>query len=281
MPKALTQPYPPQRRLPWLWPLLLGGSALIIAVFALWPPVTLLDKAQAIGYAICHQIPARTLHIHDYPLPLCARCTGIYLGALIGVAGLLLLKRRHAAGLPSSAIMVILVSFIMIMGFDGINSYLSFFPKMPYLYEPQNWLRLTTGTLHGLAISIIIFPVINGGLWQTQLIRNEPVIKSFKQLIPFLLGAAVMILLTLAAVHLWPGPFWLYALTLLSVMGVLMMLMIVTTMLVVIIMRRESYAHSWRDLLGPATIGLALTLLMIGGMDWLRATLIRIAGLPF
>jgi uncharacterized membrane protein len=281
MPKIPTQLYSPQRRFPWLDPLLVGGSALIIVVFIFWPPVTLLDKAHAIGYAICHQIPARTLHIDGYPLPLCARCTGIYLGALLGIGGLQLLKRRYAVDLPPTAILATLVAFILIMGFDGANSYLSFFPKLPHLYEPQNWLRLTTGVLHGMAISIIVYPVVNGGLWHTGYLRQEPVIRSFKQLFPFLLGAAAVILLTLAATHLWPNPFWLYMLTILSSVGVLMMLMIVTTMLVVIIMRRENYAHSWRDLVGPATMGLALTLLMIGGMDWLRATLTRIAGLPF
>ena len=120
MPKVPTQPYPPQRRLAWLQPILVGGSALIIAIFVFWPPITLLDKAQAIGYAICHQIPARTLHIDDYPLPLWLAGTGIYLGALMGLAGLLL-KRRYAIDLPPTAILVTLVAFILIMGFDGVT----------------------------------------------------------------------------------------------------------------------------------------------------------------
>ncbi len=276
-----TQPDRFQGRFPRLQLLLVGGSALIIAVFLFWPPITLLDKAQAIGYAICHQIPARTFFIDGYPLPLCARCTGIYLGALMGLAGLHLLKRRCAIDLPPTAILVTLVTFILIMGFDGVNSYLSFFPKVPRLYEPQNWLRLTTGTLHGLAISIIVYPVVNGGLWHASYVRHEPVIKNFKQLSPFLLGAILVILLTLAAVYLWPSAFWLYTLTLLSAAGVLLMIGMIITMLVVTLFRREGLAHIWRDLAGPATIGLALTLLMIGGMDWVRLTLTRLAHLPF
>jgi uncharacterized membrane protein len=281
MPKSPTQPDRPQWRFRWLYPLLIGGSALIIAVFLLWPPVTLLDKAQAIGYAICHQIPARTFHIHDQALPLCARCTGIYLGAIMGLTGLYLLKRWYAINFPPTAILVTLVMFILIMGFDGVNSYLSFFPKVPRLYEPQNWLRLTTGVLHGLAISILIYPVVNGGLWHASYVRPEPVIKSFKQLAPFLLGAILVILFTLAAVYWWPSAWWLYTLSLLSVGGVLLMLGMLMTVLVVTLFRREGTAHTWRDLAGPAIIGLALTLLMIGGMDWVRLTLTRIAHLPF
>ena len=48
--------------------------------------------------------------------------------------------------------------------------------------------------------------------------------KAFKQLLPFLLSAALIILLTLAATHLWPSAFWLYTLSLLSAAGVLLIL---------------------------------------------------------
>lgn len=33
---------------------------------------------------ICHQIPDRSFFILGYPLPVCHRCTGIYLGLLLG-----------------------------------------------------------------------------------------------------------------------------------------------------------------------------------------------------
>jgi uncharacterized membrane protein len=258
-----------------------GVSAFIIAVFIFWPPFDVLDKAHAIGYAICHQLPARTIHINNHPLPLCARCTGIYLGTLMTLVGLTLSRRCYMVGFPPTYIMVLLVAFIGLMGVDGINSYLSFFPKAPHLYEPQNWLRLTTGTFHGLAISMIVFPVINGGLWRSNYLKNEPVIKNFKELLPFLAGAVVIIFGTLAAEHVWPNPIWLYTLTILSTLGVLLMLSMVNTMLVIIVTRREGCALTWRDLAGPAIIGLALTFLMIGGMGWLRATLSGGAHLPF
>jgi uncharacterized membrane protein len=41
----------------------------------------------AAGSRICHQRPARCFWIHGRPMPVCARCTGIYAGA--AVAGLL------------------------------------------------------------------------------------------------------------------------------------------------------------------------------------------------
>src|ERR1041384_3751425 len=35
--------------------------------------------------AVCHQLPERSFHLLGFPLAVCARCTGIYLGALTGL----------------------------------------------------------------------------------------------------------------------------------------------------------------------------------------------------
>ena len=266
----------PQPRLARYSRFMLAFALVIIAGFLFFPPVTVLDKTHAIGYAICHQIPARTFHIDGEPLPLCARCTGIYLGALLGLVGLTLTGRWRAVSLPGLPVLLPLVSFIVLMGIDGINSYLSFFPKAPHLYQPQNWLRLTTGTFHGLALSVIVYPVINGSLWHASVIRDEPVIENFKGLLPFLAGGVIIIL-----VVLWEQPLLLYPLAVLSTLGVMAMLGIVNTMFVLLITRRENYARHWRDIVLPATMGLAAAFLIISGMDWLRAVVTRALGIPF
>jgi uncharacterized membrane protein len=255
---------------------MLAVSVLVMAVFFFSPPVTLLDKTQAIGYAVCHQIPVRSFHLDGQPLPLCARCTGIYLGALGGVAGLALLKRYHSTELPPFAVLITLAAFVVLMGIDGVNSYLTFFPKAPHLYEPQNWLRLTTGALHGLAMSVMVVPVVNGGLWHASRVKNEPVIKNFRELLLFLAGAAAIIL-----VVLWQAPFLLYPLAFLSTLGVLLMLGLVGMMLVVVLTRREATARRWSDLILPGIMGLAIAFLIIEVMGGLRAMLTTLAGVPF
>jgi uncharacterized membrane protein len=255
--------------------LLLAVSLLIIAIFFLFPPVTVLNKTHLVGYAICHQIPARTFHIDGVALPLCARCTGIYLGALMGLTGLTVMGRYRYIAMPPTALLITLIGFIGIMGFDGLNSYMTFFPNAPHLYEPQNWLRLTTGTFNGLAMSVIVYPVINGSLWRPRLVRNEPVLRDFKELLPFLAGGIVIIFITMTA-----HPLLLYPLTILSTLGVLLMLGIVNTGLMLILTRREGHAQSWGDAILPAAMGFAVSFLMIGGMDWLRATLTQAMGLP-
>ncbi|MBI2571463.1 MAG: DUF2085 domain-containing protein [Candidatus Schekmanbacteria bacterium] len=51
--------------------------------------------------ALCHQIPARSLAVGDFPMAVCARCEGLYFGALAGLAVTLL---AHSCRPPSAAL---------------------------------------------------------------------------------------------------------------------------------------------------------------------------------
>jgi hypothetical protein len=48
-----------------------------------------------IGSAICHQLPERSFHLWSVQMPVCARCAGIYVGAVLGACAAML--RRPAA----------------------------------------------------------------------------------------------------------------------------------------------------------------------------------------
>jgi uncharacterized membrane protein len=50
------------------------------------------DIVFAIGSLICHQRPERSFFLAGHQLPVCARCTGIYLSAVAGVIGWVVLK---------------------------------------------------------------------------------------------------------------------------------------------------------------------------------------------
>jgi hypothetical protein len=45
----------------------------------------------ALGAAVCHQRPDRSFHWVGVQLPVCARCTGVYIGAAVGALAWLLL----------------------------------------------------------------------------------------------------------------------------------------------------------------------------------------------
>src|SRR5512140_590862 len=75
------------------------ASAVILALF-FSAPGTLLDKADRAAYAVCHRIGERSFTVAGRQLPLCARCSGTYLGALAAFIVLVLRGRGLAARLP-------------------------------------------------------------------------------------------------------------------------------------------------------------------------------------
>ena len=260
-----------QGRLAWLF---LVVSLVVIGTFLLSPPWTALGKTRLVGYAICHQIGERSFHIAGQQLPLCARCTGIYMGVLTGFTLMTLWGRRRAAGLPPAPITLTLVGFIIVLGVDGVNSYLTFFPNLPHLYEPQNWLRLTTGTLEGIALSSFVYPVLNYSLWRKSV--ESASVRNFKELALMVAAGGVIILLTWLEI-----PLMLYPLAILSTLGVLIMLGAINTVIVLTLTRREGTARTWQQAVLPVTMGLAFAFLEIGGIDTARAIITRTFGLPF
>jgi uncharacterized membrane protein len=271
-------PHRPELRSPVQSPrlsrLLLGGGLTIAILLFLLTPGSLLDKADHVGYAVCHQIPVRSYFFGGRQLPLCARCSGQYLGALCGLALLLILGRRRAALLPPRAILGVLLSFFAIWAFDGLNSYLTLFPGLPHLYEPSNLLRVTTGGLQGVALIALALPFFNITLWAEP--EARPTVGRWRELA--LLVALVVAIAALVSSQL---PILLYPLALASAGGTLMMLVIVNSMLLAIILRREALARSWRGALPllAAALGLAAIELLI--VNLLRAWLTATLGLPF
>ena len=140
--------------------LLIGGLIVVSALFFLTPG-GLLDKADHIGYAVCHQIPIRSYFFGNHQLPLCARCSGQYLGALGGMLLLIAMGRGRSGRLPPTGIVVVLLGFLALWAFDGFNSYLTLIPGAPHLYEPQNILRVTTGAMQGVALIALVLPFFN------------------------------------------------------------------------------------------------------------------------
>ncbi len=237
-------------------------------------PGGVLGHADLVGYAICHRITERSFVIGGVQLPLCARCTGTYLGALSGFAVMYLLGRRRAANLPPVHILVIFVGFVAIMGFDGVNSYLTLFPGLPHLYEPQNWLRLTTGTFEGIALAGVVLPIFNQTMWADA--TGERALRNVRELGVVMLGGIAMILIVLAE-----PPLLLYPLAILSSGSVLWFITLINSFMATIIARRENRASSWRQAAPMLLVGLALALVELSVIDFGRAYLTNLLGLPY
>ena len=212
---------------------------------------------------VCHQLPEHSIHLAGVQTPLCARCTGTYLGALLGLLSLWLKGRVRAARLPPPSVLVAQGLFSAFWAIDGLNSYLDFLPGISGLYPPSAWLRLTTGMLHGLSLSLFIVPMFNFTFWQTP--NRRQVVDNCRELgiILVQLAAVELLLQTRAGALLYP-------LLIVQCVSVLLVLTIVNSMIVVILLHRENHAQRWKDGLLPFGLGLLLSLAEVGGIAALR-----------
>ncbi len=225
-------------------------------------PPGLLGKADAVGYAVCHRIDLRSFHIADRQIPLCARCSGMYLGAMLGLVYQAVIGRRRI-GFPSWKIIVPISLFTLVFIIDGLNSFFSLFPSAPSLYEPSNALRLLTGTGVGLAIAIVLYPAFNATVWR--MIDPRPVFLNFTSiLILFLLA------LGLDSLILFENPFILYPLSIISSAGVVVLLTMVYTMVLMMVFNNENRYNQFRQAIYSVIGGLTLALIQIGLLDIVR-----------
>jgi uncharacterized membrane protein len=264
------------KRLSWFrYPFAPGNRLLtisllvLIAVTVAWliiAPRGLIGKADSVGYAVCHRITARSFAFpNGRQLPMCARCSGTFLGALIGLFAPLLFGKRRAAGFPKPVILIVLIAASAVWAFDGANSFAHLLPyeRLPRLYEPTNFLRLMTGMGHGITMGSLVLPVVNSTVWADA--ANEPTLDRWWHLpVLYAVGLAVNgLILTHRGVFLYP-------LAVLSAVGTLTILAAIMTVMAAIFLKRENHAYKLRDALPLFFFGLAGALLMIVAIDLSR-----------
>ncbi len=249
----------PALNLPGL--LLIFGSALLLIVWLVYTPSGMLGKADAVGYAVCHQIAERSFSIDGRPIALCSRCTGMYLGALAAL--IYQLKRGKRGNLPSKKVSIILILFLAAFGIDGVNSYLHFLPSFPNLYTPQNWLRLATGIGMGIGMAAMLYPIFNQCVWKEYI--EEPVLDSWRHI-----GELTLIGILVGLITLTQNPLVLYPFTILSSLTVLAMLAIIYTIIWIMLLKKENQAYNLKQIWWVILLGLDTALLQIAAMDLVR-----------
>lgn len=91
----------------------------------------------------CHQDPMRSFRVNGYQFPLCARCTGIPIGYLIG---LLIMFGIHIPVLIS-------MGMILAMFYDWYIQYMG-------IRESTSIRRCITGILYGIGVIHIVFWIV-------------------------------------------------------------------------------------------------------------------------
>jgi uncharacterized membrane protein len=255
-----------QIKLRWLAPI---AALLVLAALFIIAPEGALGKLDAVGYAVCHRIDARSFHINGRQLPLCARCTGEFNAAAVALVFQIFVSGRRTR-LPSRSMGMVLILFFLAFGLDGSNSYLYLLKQnsqgalasIPNLYIPNNILRLFTGSGMGISLAAVIYPVVNQTLWRVPDNRRALEWKTF--------GLLLAITIIMDLLILTENPLILYPVAYLSVFGVLSLLVMVFGILWIIIMRQDNAFEHLRELWLPATSGLTLSLLLVVGIDLLR-----------
>lgn len=243
------------------------AAIVFVAVLAVWlwfTPAGFWGKLRALGYAVCHQLEERSTCIHGICSPLCARCTGMYLGAILSL-GYQALKGRRAK-FPPVWVSVVLMLLFGWFGVDGLNSFLHFFPNLSGLYQPTDLLRLITGMGVGLGIGTVLYVLFNRTAWSNW-VDESPYKKWYA--FPLLLALAAGLIFVIQTNH----ALVIYPLMIISGLGVFLVLSSVYTVVALMILRRENAQLQWRELLLPILMGMTIALLQILLTSWLRLAL--------
>jgi uncharacterized membrane protein len=234
---------------------------MITSFWLAYTPDTLLGKIDAVAYAVCHRIPSHSLTMDGRPLPLCARCTGMYLGALFGTLLQLIIGKR--SGGFNSKTLIVLGLFALLFIVDGVNSLMGLVLDHSPLYEPQNWLRLVTGMGVGLLISAVLYPIFTQTVWQTW--KPESALDNQGVVAGLLTGSFLLVIGILSNI-----PAVLYSLAIISVLGILVILCLIYSVLLLMLFRHENRYNKFIELTPFLLCGLVLTMIQIGLFDLMR-----------
>lgn len=215
-----------------------------------------------LGFAVCHQLPQRTFFYGHGALPLCARCTGIYVGLLAGFFYLVAVNRKHESGFPPWWALGFGAVGLGLMGLDGVTSYLGWRPT-------TNEIRLITGLLAGSALPLILLPMFNYQAWKDA--SEERIIKGWAD---FGLYALVIVVAWLAFQF---RPVWLFWPAYLLDGAAIVVAFVVTNMVLVMLLPPWSQkAERFRQLLVPVLIGSAMGLGELAVSAYLHSYVLRL-----
>lgn len=277
----------------WLAPAFL----LALGALFLLAPFPFKAKLDAIPYGIDPQRPSHTHFFGGTHLPgedwlrqnipgfaafdpetpmqlsLEARKVGMYVGFLAVWIYLIALGRGRVKGMPPWYILLTLVIFVGIMGFDGFNAFFYDLKVIPHLYEPRLDLRLFTGLLCGYAFAGILIPVVNYSLWSDN--DTRPVIEDWKVFVGGFIPLAMVYVVTFSG---WG--ILLYPLSIISSASVLILVALINVVFVISLFRKEYTAITWRDALNPFAVGIALAIVELGFLSLVRYLLLGNTLLP-
>jgi uncharacterized membrane protein len=123
-------------------------------------PPALAAAVYAAGGFVCHQLPDRSFHWHGAQLAVCARCTGIYLGACTSVLFAVLPPSTFSGWVASRTRVAWLLGaaaapMIATVGAEWVG-----------WWQPSAIVRAFTGVIVGAAGACVVLAALRYGEWQ-------------------------------------------------------------------------------------------------------------------
>lgn len=201
------------------------------------------------GFSVCHQLSSRSLSIGAVILPVCSRCSGIYIGFFITAIILFIMFRKKENDLPPLYILVILALFFFSTIADGIASNFG-------LYNTNNNLRFITGFLCGSSTMTIIYPV-----FIFQYYKESKKEKIFKRPLKFMIYILILIVfITVTLLRFGSLDYFYYYLSALSILFTFYFVNLVIMLLIPFFSQKASNLVS-KYLILPSVLSIILLLL--------------------
>ena len=220
----------------------------------------------SLGSGLCHQLPERSFIWHGVQLPLCARCTGIYLGFLFTFLILAFFYRKapRRGGL-SRFYYVSMVVMGLPLVFDGLSSYLGF-------RTTTNSIRLLSGASFGAVLAAPIFYIVCDALLKNG--SQEKILSDMKSRVAFY----AVIPTTFLFVELF-GRAFPYAMSMLLGVCIIAIFSLTVAALVGLIPVFERSVFSVKSALLPAAVSVFGGVVLLSGTWALQTWIHRLVGL--
>lgn len=245
---------------PWRYAFISVLSILLLGLLFL-PGASLAQKMYIVLHGMCSQ--EHNIILGGIQFPICARCTGIYISAVITLIYFWALRRGLAGRVAPWYITGVMIFFVLAMVVDGFHS-MSVGLGLWKFYEPRNDVRTLTGIGVGIGIAVLLLMMINTVL-RNNADDNMHAFENWREFI----GAVILNFLVLVAIY---GNLNILAMPLatLAFLGMAGVVYIVNLILVSLVLGYDGKISRLPQLAKPATIAIIPTILMIGGTSFFR-----------
>jgi uncharacterized membrane protein len=203
----------------------------------------------------------RTFSIDSFYMPVCSRCTGIYLGIFLSILTLILLERKIKGEFPSIKIVLVSIGAFLLMGADVVLSTFK-------LIQSDNVIRLSTGFLTGWFMVLLLFPLANNVMFKRLVKKNY--LDNWKKFLVWLVSYAA-----LAAAFIFTYKYAIIFWSILSILGLIIFVSLILFILFFSLNRRLlGSIDSWMKYTAVIAVGMISAAALLSLFSYLRRFLV-------